>query len=306
MDGVLVTGASGFLGRWITTSLETEYELHLADIQPITSVDSTQGIVFHAVDEKQDLADVVESLKPNYVVHCAFINRKPADWSSSRYLHSIVDINTRFFSACAKFGAKTVLISSSAVYGAGISSEPITESTILEPSSLYGLAKKLQEEIATFHSRAEGLELKVVRLFNLCGPNQPVGMIIPDWVSKTVKMSAGELEPVLSVPDKESYRDFVDVRDAASAIHILLRNFTAGEVFNVASGVATSLSEVFDTLNNLSSKNLTLLETRKSRDSTNVLYQRGAIEKIQKYHGWRPQIELRTTLSECWNHYASL
>lgn len=300
---VLITGAAGFLGTHLRAALERKYSLLLAD-RRLSEGEAKESVPsgWIEVAGHDDLPRAVAEFRPDFVVHTAFVNRKPSDLSDSTYLGDMVSYNLPFFQSCAEVGAGLLLTSSSAVYGScrADSHLPIDENCPTSPVSLYGVAKLLQETLARYAATTAGLQTCVVRLFNLCGPGQRRGMLLPDWVAGAVDVARGG-EPVVRVSNRSTSRDFVDVRDAARAILLLLERFEAGTVVNVASGRAVSLTEISEALAALCPVPYKVVETAPVLARSDLPIQTGSFARIESGWGWSPSIPFPVSLRDVWN-----
>jgi nucleoside-diphosphate-sugar epimerase len=297
MRSVLITGAGGFLGRYLCLALSNENEVigvDLEDVQPVP------GIVWKQISTGDYLSTLVKQISPDLVVHAAFINRKPAKWSIKRYIDATLDVNLPLFETMADATRRLILISSSAVYGKADGYNVIDEMTPLRPISSYGLAKLFQEEAAQYFSNF-GLEVSIVRLFNLSGPGQQKGMLFPDLVYQAcATLSAGIAQ--LRMKHRKTSRDWVDVRDAARAIALIASDFRPTEVFNVASGKIVSLEQLTQEIEKLCRPvKLEIIETDAKLANTDALTQCGSYGKIAAAYGWQPEISWKNSLGDLWN-----
>lgn len=300
MATILVTGAAGFLGRHVC--------LELAKQNTIIGVDKSQQDVpgctqFEVVDANFGLHRIVLETKPNFVVHCAFENKKQPDQDDAAYLTSFVEPNINLFKTCAELEIAVVLISSSAVYGSPAGTALIDESFPILPISIYGIAKANQELLAQYATASAGLRLCTLRLFNLCGPGQRLGMLLPDWISQVARISKGEINPVLKIRNQASSRDFVDVRDAAIAVSDVIRNFKVGETFNVASGQAISLTSINAELKKLCAISYEIIETHPTLQTTDAISQRGSNQKLKNCFGWNLNYTWQQSIREMWKEW---
>lgn len=300
MNTVLITGAGGFLGRHLCKLFVKDCHLIGADL---TNVKPADNIEWKLIDTEDGLASITYHTRPDIVIHAAFPKYAVSDLTEHRYISEITRANLQLFKAIAAINGKLLLISSSAVYGHAQGSRLIHESCPLQPSSIYGLAKMLQEMMAQYYS-SQGLELLIARPFNLIGPGQKRGMILPDWVSQALDICNGKASE-LKVKHRQSCRDFVDVRDAARAIILMSDNFNDGEVFNISSGKAVSLMDVSHELERICPIPLKIVETESKRCKTDVLTQHGSFDKIEAACGWRPMINWQRSLKDLWDSYKS-
>jgi UDP-N-acetylglucosamine 4-epimerase len=148
--------------------------------------------------------------------------------------------------------ARFVYAASSSTYGdhPGL---PKVEEKIGRPLSPYAVTKLVDELYADVFTRCYGLETIGLRYFNVFGPRQdPEGAyaaVIPRWVDA---MLAGR--DVAIHGDGTTTRDFCHVSNVVQAnvlAALTTRPDAHGEVYNIAIGGRTSLSELFDTLRDL-------------------------------------------------------
>ncbi len=139
-----------------------------------------------------------------------------------------------------KNDAKIVFASSAAVYGDkdGV----LKEDMELEPISVYGLSKKIGEEILRKYHELYGLDIVILRYANVYGPRQDpgVGAVIPTFI---VRMLQGK--EVYFYGDGSQVRDFVFVKDVAR-ITLESSRLKGFHVFNLGTGIGTSIKELFE------------------------------------------------------------
>jgi len=135
--------------------------------------------------------------------------------------------------------------SSSAVYGEG-GTKPLKEDDPPAPQSPYGATKLIDEIYATMAHRAWKVRAVGLRLFNVYGPRQnPNGeyaAVIPRFIEA---LTTGKEVKIYG--DGRQMRDFIFVRDVARAFIAAAEGShrLGGRVFNVASGVAVSVNELY-------------------------------------------------------------
>jgi len=294
---VLVSGAGGFLGRHLCPLLAANRQIIGADL---SGVEPSFDGEWHAVEPGTGLAELVQRLKPDFMVHAAFRNRKPSDWTRLEYLSQVLQENSTLFEACAAARVNVLLLGSSAVYGSGLAAGTrLDETAPRHPTTLYGLAKAIQELLGE-SMVTEGLHLCVARLFNLIGPGQAAGMLIPDWVRQLAAIADGA-EPRLVVRHRATSRDFVDVRDAAAALALLIDDYRPGETVNVATGTAVHLREISDFLATLCPRDFEIIETDPQPPGSDVISQRGDPTRIKARWGWEPTVPWRQSVADVWD-----
>ena len=261
MAKVLITGAAGFLGQHLLRTLAGEHELVGVDL---TATPEAVQIPWIQLAEPAALAQTLYAQEPEFVVHGAF-NRPPANPLAQAYLGEMLTTNLPLFDAAAETGAKLLLLSSSAVYGRALRREIIDEACPREPVSLYGIAKTNQELFATYAAEDSGLQLP--------------------YCASSTWPPAGT---------------FVDARDVARAIGLLIADFQLGSTVNVASGRATSLTTIIEQLAELCPCVFDVQQTRMELSSSDVFRQRGSFERLNENWGWAPQIPFEQSLADLW------
>ena len=295
MARLAITGAGGFLGRHLCRAL--------AAVGSVTGIDlpgvlPEPGCAWRESGAPDALRSVIVGSSPDVLVHAAFVNRRPTAWSEQQYLDEMISTSLAVGDACVQGGIALVLVSSSAVYGPNRERVALDEEAPLRPVTLYGLAKVLQESVLCFKTRSVGLPLVVVRPFNLIGPGQSKGMLLPDWVSQAADIIRGR-RTELVIRHCRGTRDFVDVRDAASAIRTIVAVPIRGEsTLNISSGGEVPLVTVLEELRRLSPVTLPVKETSPEPQRGDADRQIGSSVRLQRRSGWEPKIDWRTTLRD--------
>ena len=243
MDRLLITGVTGFTGRYLAPRLaDAGYEVHGTvhgeDVAEVAGVAQ-----LHAVDvaDLDALQPIVSELAPRKVVHLAAISFVAHSDSAEMYRTNILGTRNLLAAlASAASSPMAVLVASSAsVYG-NSSAGVIDESTPLAPANDYGVTKTASELVAGLYS--ERLPLIVVRPFNYTGRGQSENFLIPKIVAH-VRSRAAEIE----LGNLDVARDFSDVRGIADAYARLLDTPAAiGGTYNVCSGRAVSLHQLIE------------------------------------------------------------
>ncbi len=295
---VLITGAAGFLGRHLCVRLAGRHRVAGADV--VAFSDPAGRFMVSRVGPGDGLARLAAKVQPAITVHTAFINRKDTRWSDDEYLERVASVDLPLFEVLTGIGSRLLLIGSSAVYGEAADYDPIDERCPLAPVSLYGRAKVAQENQAR-HAADLGLKVCIVRLFNLIGPGQGAGMLLPDWVRQAVRIKKGETGQ-MAIRHRRTSRDFVDVRDAADAIAALVEDFQNGEVFNVASGRLVGLRDIGEELQRLCPGQLEFVESEPDVAAGDARAQRGAFGKLRETTGWSPRRDWVESVRDVWVH----
>jgi dTDP-glucose 4,6-dehydratase len=134
-----------------------------------------------------------------------------------------------------------VLISSSEVYGTA-ERAPMDEEHPLNPRSPYAATKAGADRLAYAYFITYDLPIVIVRPFNNYGPYQHPEKVLPRFIVQALLD-----EPLTIHGDGHATRDWLYVEDDAEAIEAVIEadvGLVAGEVFNVATGLDISVSEI--------------------------------------------------------------
>ena len=137
-----------------------------------------------------------------------------------------------------------------------------------------------------------------VRPFNHSGPGQSPDFLLPTLVEQIARIEAGRAPPVLKLGNLDTIRDFSDVRDVVRAYPPLLERGQTGEVYNLASGVGTSVRELAERVMS-SSKVPVGLEVEPSRvRGTDIPFLVGDASRLRETTSWKPSYTLERTLQD--------
>lgn len=246
----LVTGGAGFIGSHLCERLlEQGHEVTVLDNLSSGSraqIPAPCKLELGDIRDGETVARVMKKVDACFhLAAIASVEVARKDW---RLAHSVNLAGTlEIFQAAKVFDVPIVYASSAAVYGDGLP-QPLCETMLPRPVSLYG-ADKLAGEI---HAQAlTGLRALGLRFFNVYGPRQNPGSPYAGVISLFArKLIAGEQLTIHG--DGQQTRDFIHVQDVAAALcrgmDLLVGNETLPPVFNICTGTATSVHTLAATM----------------------------------------------------------
>jgi UDP-glucose 4-epimerase len=253
MARYLVTGGAGFIGSHLVDAL-------IADGHTVRVLDDMSTGKYENLAKTVDLliADVADEASVRHALDgvdgcfhlaaIASVERGHREWSRAHNVNLGGTIH--IFEGARRVQAHTgkplpvVYASSAAVYG-DPTEVPISECAPTNPVNAYGVDKLGCDLHAAVGSRVHGLGIVGLRFFNVYGPRQdprsPYSGVISVFCERISKGLAVDVHG-----DGKQVRDFVFVGDTVEALRLAMRSAVdhTSAVFNVCSGVATSIKEL--------------------------------------------------------------
>jgi UDP-glucose 4-epimerase len=252
----LVTGGAGFIGSHIVDELVARgIETYVIDNLSTGTLDNLEqhrgsSLLHFVAGDAREAEALLHDTNIDVVFHEAAIASVPRSVSHPMLVHDVnVNMTLHLLNYCVKAGVKRfVFASSAAVYG--ILEGRATEDMACRPNSPYGAGKLAVEDYLHAYRRTYGLETVMLRYFNVYGTRQrfsDYSGVITIFINKLLD---GD-RPVI-FGDGLQVRDFVHVDDIVQANMLAMESANAvGEMFNVASGRATSILELVKTVKEL-------------------------------------------------------
>lgn len=234
---VLITGASGFVGRNIKEYLATkdQYELYTPSSRELDCTD--EGLV----------QQYLEDNRFDYILHCAVYGdglERRIDPSKSLENNLRIFLN---FQKCAHLYGKMLYTGSGAEYDKRYNIESVTEDAVGErvPVDHYGLMKYTVEQII---EKSENIYN--IRLFGIFGKYEHYpSKFISNVCCKAIKNLPFSIR-------QNVYFDYLWVGDFVRMLDFFLQNTPRHHSYNLVSGQRISLLEICDIVNKISGKNM--------------------------------------------------
>jgi nucleoside-diphosphate-sugar epimerase len=240
---VLVTGASGFIGRGTLSALRAKgFEVHAVSSRA-TGAEALEGVHWERADllSETAAAELVGRLAPTDLLHLAWYAEPGAFWRSPENVRW-VEASLRLLRAFAGAGGRRAVIAGScAEYAWSSRVRCVERETPCRPATLYGASKHALYLIAERFAEEAGVSLAVGRVFFVFGPHEHPARLAGSVARALVQ---GEEAPC---SHGEQVRDFLYSEDLSDAFVALLCSDVEGPV-NLASGRPTRVRELVQAL----------------------------------------------------------
>jgi nucleoside-diphosphate-sugar epimerase len=270
----LITGAQGFIGRYfgchlLQSDAEAEilgigrsrlfagsftHDIHFgqryvrAPLPPeLVACLSSPRYKYESLDirEEDRLCDLLADFAPSVVVHLASCLRgdlqENLDASNVQGTQSVVQAIARSKITLTNF----VLASTGGVYGVP-NRLPLSEDAACNPADPYAASKLAAEQAALRIAAHAGIPLVVARIFNVIGAGEDERHAPGKFARDTLRILRKEVAPLLETGSLYPTRDFIDVRDAATALGTISSRGVPAMTYNVGSGVEVSIRSILD------------------------------------------------------------
>jgi len=203
----------------------------------------------------------------------------------------------RLLEACRQAGVRKVIFSSSGgtVYGEA-GDQPIPETHPTEPRSSYGITKLAIEKYLALFNHLHGLNYTILRMGNVYGPRLPVSGeqgVVGAFLAR-LKLD----QPLVIYGDGLITRDYVYVKDVARAFRAAMGQSSPLQVFNIGTGVGTSLNELVVVMEKVTERRAQVV--RQPARSVDVAVNILNPTRARQHLGWQPATSLETGLRHAW------
>jgi len=298
----LVTGGAGFVGSTIVDQLleagagevrviDNFVRGSRANLQSAVAsgrVEVTEGDIRDAelVDRLSQSVDYVFHQAALRITRCAEAPREAAEVLMTGTLNVLE-------AAVRHKVRKVVAASSASVYGEP-SYLPMDESHPFNNRTMYGAGKIANEQMLRAYFTTSGLPYVAFRYFNVYGPRMDLTGVYTEVLIRWLDaIEAGT--PPLIFGDGLQSMDFVYIEDVARANLLAMQSDVSDEVFNVGTGIETSLNQLCAALLQLKGCSLQP-QYRPARAVNNVTRRRAAAGKAEDQLGFRTRIDLQEGL----------
>ena len=290
MKNIIVTGHDGFLGSHLVPELQKKF-----NVIGVSKTGYSQKITQLKKDIcKISYLDFPEKI--NYIIHLAAITDPIYCQKNPKECFNVnVNGTQNILELARRKDSKIIFFSTSHVYGIP-KKLPVKEGDPKHPNSIYSDSKLDAEIICESYSRTYGLDVSIVRLFSVYGPNSSSHLVVNSIINQLLK------NKVIQLGNINSRRDFIYVTDVIQAIKIILKTIHGFNDYNVGTGKSYSILEICEILKKISKKNIPVKSIKskiRKNDLSKIVCDPTKIQNL----GWKSKIGISVGLQKMLEWY---
>ena len=284
---ILVTGATGFVGQYVTRELK-----RLGEVVPLGRKKiHTSDIIFDLTHQPTQSDRTKLPFSVDAVVHLAALTQKTKNdrTSPEEYLLQNVLGTGNLLDLLDKTLIKQfIYVSTHDVYG-DANGEPITEETASNPQTPYAKSKYEAEQLCAEWAARRGIPFCIARLGLVYGPGEEAyEKVIPQYIRMALNG-----QPLEVFGNGEVTRDFIYVTDAACAIRVLIENKAIG-VYNIVSGETVMIEDLAKYINKLTGNPAGIRFAQAAGNQMNICFDTTKLQRL----GFVPKTSVKKGLSQ--------
>ncbi len=294
---ILLTGGSGFIGKHLLEFLTKEYGT--SEILSLTStpISGTKYLLHHNYSfennffEKAGLANSIDT-----IIHAgAFIPKSAENLNNSQLCNTNVLSTEKLISANLPNLKKIIFISTIDVYGKG---EVITETSLVEPVSVYAQSKLKCEELLSAWANQQKKILQILRIGHVYGPGEEEFEKVIPVTMKKLK----ENQPVQIFGSGNELRSYMFVKDVANAIVNSLNLNESIGTLNIVGSAVVSINELVNKIISISGTKVEIERKDEQRKGRDLIFDNSKM----KHYLFQNETPLDDGLREEWNYMINL
>lgn len=303
MRNILVTGASGFVGRHLLGALRTAFPaarlIGARHGAALHGWDATAEIPLHDVAA---LRAALRAVQPDGLVHLAALASVAQSFTDPLPVWEVNLGGTLRLAEAVRAEApdcRCVFASTAEIYGLSFQAGlPLDEAAAMRPANPYA-ASKAAADLAVGEAALRGLRAVRMRPFNHSGPGQAPLFVLPAFARQVARIEAGLQPPEMAVGALDRWRDMLDVRDVCRAYALALARFDTlekGAAFNIATGHPARIADLLEALLARATRPIVVRQAAALLRPTDVLRASGDARAARDALGWAPLHPIEDTL----------
>lgn len=297
MNKILVTGASGFIGKsLIPKLLERKEQVHaivLTNAGPVRKLLGTSRVYKADLSNYSLIEKIIAKIMPQTIFHLAAYPDKENDIKNIQASFRSNVLGTfNLLMASKRIDYKSLVFAGS-FKEYGNQPVPFKEDYKLNPKSPYAVSKAAAEHYCNLFHQSFGKPITCLRLATIYGPGQDQMTLI----SSVIKSALANKEVLITTG--EQARDFLYVGDAVDAfIKASTIPAVKDKVYNIGSGNEITIEDIVEKIVKLCKSRSQIKKGAVQQRRNEIMHMYGDISKAKKTLRWEPKTSLDEGLSK--------
>lgn len=250
----LVIGGTGFIGSHLVPFLKSDPFCGEVIAPPRSELD---------LNDLTGLYNFLVEFKPDFIINLSgYATIKDVDAGELFARNTLSVVNLLSSVVKAQQSPRIITCSSAYVYAVNPTAK-LSENSLVAPRNLYAVSKVAAEMAVS----VAGVKCHVTtaRIFNAVGVGQSTEFLLPKVIAALVSKTFP-----LMLDNLSDRRDFIDVRDLCQMFLVVLKTTSPPPVINFCNGSSVSISQVIDTLSEISGFSIPVISSGKASPSSAV------------------------------------
>ena len=297
---VLITGASGFIGRHLLHQLQT-YGSQISTISREKNNDFPKDIEQYVIDirDTHAIEECIHTYQPDYIFHLAAYKERD---ENIRAFYSAIETNLigtlNVFSAAKDENSVKSIVTLGTAEEYGNNSPPFNERFRERPVTPYSFSKLCISQMGELFFHLYNLPVIIIRPTLAYGPRQGTDMFLPSLVTSLLD------DKPFNMTSGEQTRDFVYVTDLVEALILATRNTNAeGRIINIGSGIPIKLADLAGTIEKMIGKKGLVKLGRKPYRKNEIMEYYVDVKNAEDILKWKAKTSIEEGLKETIAYY---
>ena len=262
---ILLTGASGFIGRRLLKSLIKKYGIESIVVLSSNNIDHVECYKYKSSHDFNINEKYFKNI--THIIHAgAFTPKEAAQVNNIEGSYSNIDFTKNLLTYKLESLQRIINLSTIDVYAPSL--EKLSERSQINPASLYGMSKLYCERMIKYFSENHKADYINLRIGHVYGPGEEeYKKVIPTTIKKIL-----ENKPIQIWGDGNELRSFIFIDDVIDSIINSLSIPINDKNINVVSGNAISILELINTLISFDNKSHEIQKIKLTHDSKDIIF----------------------------------
>jgi len=249
---IILTGGLGFIGTALIEK-KSKHQFIVCTKNVKKNTEKFKNVIFEIVKiESEKFADMIKKHKPDLVIHLAsYTGLQNCEENPSKAFTTNVYGTYNVINSCLVNKIRLMFLSSKEVYG--MTTNDVEENHLLKPTNVYGITKKLAEEMIVFENKKSNLVFTILRVTNVYGPGSTKG------VNKMIQSAIKDKKLFLNGGDQLINLIFID-KLVDVIFNIINDERTFNQIFNVGSFENISIKEFANIISKIEQNNIKIIQ----------------------------------------------